>query len=150
MTATSTHPKTSSLLEKRVRDAIDRVNREGSKGLESIEDLVDPYVVFQDPLKTVYGREEFIQTHQKLLSRSKDFFASIASFVESDDHVFATWTMSFTPRFGPRITIEGCTYAQLRDGTVTYQRDYWDLLGSFMETLPAVGLLYRRVTRMLG
>lgn len=139
-----------SLMEKRFRDAVDAVNRDGIAALDGLVDLYDPYVVFQDPIQTVYGRDELRETNRRLLERSRDFYLSVATFVESDDHLFATWTLSFSPKFGPRVTIEGVTHAQLRDGLITYQRDYWDLLGSFMETLPAMGLVYRRLTSLLA
>ncbi len=139
-----------SLMEKRFRDAIDSVNRDGTTALDGFVELYDPYVVFQDPIQTVYGRDEFKETNRRLLERSRDFYLSLATFIESDDHLFATWTLSFSPKVGPRITIEGVTHAQLRDGLITYQRDYWDLLGSFMETLPAMGLIYRRLTSLLA
>ncbi|MEO0593734.1 MAG: nuclear transport factor 2 family protein [Myxococcota bacterium] len=150
MSGTTTMSNPTSLMEKRFRDAIEAVNREGIGALDGLVELYDPYVVFQDPLQTVYGRDELAESNRKLIERSRDLYMSVATFVESDDHLFATWTMSFSPRFGPRVTIEGCTHGQLRDGLITYQRDYWDLLGSFMETLPAVGLLYRRLTGLLA
>lgn len=146
----ATMPNTTSLMEKRFRDAVDQLNRDGVSALNTFGDLYDPYVVFQDPIQTVYGRDEFIEMNRRLMERATDLYISVATVTESDDHLFATWTLSFSPRVGPRITIEGCTHAQLRDGAITYQRDYWDLLGSFMESIPAVGLLYRRVTSMLG
>ncbi|MEL6547715.1 MAG: nuclear transport factor 2 family protein [Myxococcota bacterium] len=146
--ATMSNP--TSLMEKRFRDAFDALNRDGVHAVDGLSELYDPYVVFQDPLQTVYGRDEFKDMNRRLIERSKDFYLSIATFIESDDHLFATWTLSFSPRFGPRVTIEGVTHAQLRDGLITYQRDYWDLLGSFMETLPAVGLVYRRLTSLIA
>lgn len=139
-----------SLMEKRFRDAVEQLNRDGAAALGVLGDLYDPYVVFQDPIQTVYGRDEFMEMNRRLLDRANDLYMSVATVIESDDHLFATWTLSFSPRFGPRITIEGCTHAQLRDGAITYQRDYWDLMGSFMESMPAVGLLYRRLTSLLG
>lgn len=137
-------------MEKRFRDAFEQLNRDGTGALQTVSDLYDPYVVFQDPIQTVYGRDELTEVNRRLINRSKDFYLSIATFVESDDHLFATWTLSFSPKYGPRVTIEGATHGQLRDGLITYQRDYWDLLGSFMETVPALGLVYRRVTALLA
>lgn len=132
------------------RDAIRAVNNDGERGVDEFIALCDPYIVFQDPLVTIYGKEELRATYRKLVTGHRDFYMSLSSVVEQDNQLFATWTLSFTPRVGPRITIEGSTHAQLRDGLITYHRDYWDLLGSMLGTIPALGLLYRRATSLLA
>lgn len=149
MTETSSVDTTRRPIEGRFRDAIDAINRQDLDAVDRLVELYDPYVVFQDPVQTVYGRDEFRDANERLVRRAHDLHMNLAAFFETEEHLFSTWTFSFSPRIGPRLNVEGSTHAQLRDGFIIYQRDYWDLAGSVVDAIPAVGLIYRRISRLL-
>ena len=61
--ATMSNP--TSLMEKRLRDAFDALNRDGVHAVDGLRELYDPYVVFQDPRQTVYGRDECLDMYRR-------------------------------------------------------------------------------------
>jgi len=105
----------------------------------TLERLVPRYtddVVFIDPIQTVRGRE---------------LRFDVRDMAHEGDQIFLTWVMTMTPKpFGPTLRIEGVTHCTLRDGKVAVHRDYWDLLGSVMETVPLAGTVYKAAVALLG
>ena len=116
---------------------------------------LDPYyaadVVFTDPLQTVRGRSAFMAMNRRLISRARSIRFDVVDRAQDGDQLFVTWVMVMRPKLpAPTLRIEGVTHCILRDGLVAVHRDYWDLLGSVMDTIPIVGGLYRRAVARLG
>ncbi len=108
-------------------------------------------VVFTDPIQTVRGRDAFLDMNRRLLRRAKELRFDVQAEAQSGDEIFLTWIMYMTPRgLGPELRIAGVTHCTLRDGQVAVQRDYWDLLGSFMEMIPLAGAVYKAAVRLIG
>jgi ketosteroid isomerase-like protein len=118
-------------------------------------DRVAPYyaddVVFIDPIQTVRGREEFLEMNKRLIRRAKSLRFDVHTLTGDDASLFATWTMHLAMRGpAPTMTIDGVTHCTLRDGRITQHRDYWDLLGAAMNTIPLAGPVYRALVAKLG
>lgn len=108
-------------------------------------------VVFTDPIQTVNGLGAFIAMNRRLLSRAKEIRFEVRDMAEGGDQIFVTWTMTMRAKLPlPALRVEGVTHCTLRDGKVAVHRDYWDLLGSVMETIPVVGTIYRSLVALMG
>ncbi len=119
--------------------------------LDAIAPYYDDEVVFTDPIQTVRGREGFLAMNRRLLRRVRSVSFEVREVAQNGDALFAVWTMRFEPRpMGPPIVVEGVTHATLRDGRVWRHTDYWDLLGSMMDTVPLAGAVYRKLVARLG
>jgi len=129
---------------------IEAINRDGEGALPLLEELYHEDVQFQDPIQKVHGRAAFIEANRRLLRRAKSLTFNLGTSVEQDGNLFVVWTMTFEPRVGPRMVFDGATHITHREGWVVYQRDYWDLLSSAADAVPAVGLVYRGVIGMFA
>lgn len=118
-------------------------------------DRVAPYytedVVFIDPIQTVRGRDAFLEMNKRLIARSKEIRFDVHEVTLAGDHLFATWTMHLRMKGpAPAMRVEGVTHCVLREGRVARHRDYWDLLGSTMASIPLAGVAYKALVAKLG
>lgn len=137
--------------ERQLVAAYQQFSQQGAAGLDALEALYDPYVVFRDPLRTLHGRDPLIDLHRRLAARFASVRVGITTMALCENTLFVAWTMTLLPRRSPLpIVIEGASQAHVRDGKIVYQRDYWDVMGSVAHSLPWVGALYERTVALLG
>ena len=105
-----------------------------------IGDLMDDDVDFEDiALGAVFHNRKELELWAGQIADgfSTDYRFALVSEFTTDDSFCAEWTMSGThdrsspemPATGKPFTIRGATIARLRDGKMTYDRDYWDMAG---------------------
>ncbi len=118
--------------------------------LRQLEALCHPQMRFQDPLQVLEGRDAFFEMLQKLRTRSREL--SFETFGGTGDaaNLYFSWRMSFRLSWTSPIQIEGATHAVVEGGSIVAYRDYWDLISSFIDTIPGAGLIYRRFASFLG
>jgi steroid delta-isomerase-like uncharacterized protein len=110
--------------------------RRGSAVGEFMDDAVD----FEDVTMgaTFKGRQEveaFVEVFAQTFS--SDYRFTLVTELLTDSSVAAEWVVSGThdgsspalAATGKPFTIRGATIARLRDGKITYNRDYWDMAG---------------------
>jgi ketosteroid isomerase-like protein len=125
--------------------------RAGDKGsVDALAPLYGEDMVFQDPLQTIRGREDFLDVMRRLVERSREVAFRIESVASEGESLFASWTMELQPRLGPRLRIEGATHARTAGGVIVGHRDYWDLLQSVTDAVPLAGAVYRSVAAILA
>jgi hypothetical protein len=129
---------------------IEALVSDGEAALPLLRELYHEQVQFTDPMQSLVGIDPFVEANRRLLKRAKSLSINLGTITEQDGHLFAVWTMAFEPPVGPVWTIEGATHASIRDGLIVYQRDYWDLLSSATDTLPGLGMVYRRLVALFA
>lgn len=134
----------------RLRQILEGVGQRGEEALVELEACCAPQMAFQDPLQTLETRKAFIEMLRQLLRRSRELGFVVHELVEDDANIFLSWQMSFRLGWTPAINIEGATHVRHAEGLIISYRDYWDLLSSFVETIPGAGLLYRRFASLLA
>lgn len=109
-------------------------------------------VVFRDPLHTCVGKAALDAMTQQYIERARSIHFEIdrGSILESDDRIYFTWVGTFAGRIGPKVRVEGATLLLLRDDLITEHRDYFDVLGAVLGSLPGVGAVYGRLTGLAG
>jgi limonene-1,2-epoxide hydrolase len=108
-------------------------------------------VVFTDPIQTVRGREAFVAMNKRLIARARELRFDVHTVTEGDGQIFATWTMHLKMKGpAPAMRIDGVTHCALRGGKVVSHRDYWDLLGAAMDSVPLAGAVYKALVAKLG
>ena len=122
----------------------------GSRGLDDLDALYAPHVLFVDPIQQITSRAEFRLMNERLIERCTYVRFEDVTVIGEEPHFVATWKMSFKPRMGPEIRVHGASEFRSEDGLVVYHRDYWDLLSSVMASVPVLGPVYQRVVAMLG
>lgn len=137
------------LLE-RVRGLFLDLGRNPDAALATIPELYAEDMTFRDPIQEVHGRDDFIEVTQRLIERARTLEVDVHDGAHSDDSLFITWTMRVALPFGPRVTFEGVSRLGLDDGRVTSHRDYFDLVGSMLGTVPGLRAVYRTILRRLA
>jgi hypothetical protein len=133
------------------RELFDRMSADAPEDFSFIEQYYHPEVRFQDPIQKVVGRDAFIEMSERLVRRCKELRSKANDVAQSGDVIFVQWTMEM--RFGsaPLSTIEGVTRLRLDErGRVIEHRDYFDLWGDSLESIPLIGSLYRRFVGLMG
>ena len=116
----------------------------------AIGNFMDDDVDFEDVTmdETLQGRKEVEEFVERLGETfSSDYrFTLVTEFV-TDSTMALEWTVSGThdrtspvlPATGKPFNIRGATIARLRNGKITYNRDYWDMATFLREVgvLPA-------------
>ena len=123
---------------------------DGEAAIARLATLYDSGVVFRDPLQTLRGRDAFVAMNRRILRRARGLSFDVTSAVGADSSIFLAWTMLYQPRLGPTVVFEGATHARTRAGLIVEQRDYWDLLSSFAQSVPIVRDVYASLAPHLG
>lgn len=125
-----------------------------SPGDESLVDelgaLYAEDMVFQDPIQTIHGREAFLEMNRRLIRRCKELRAQVEARASSGEHLFLKFQFELKPPLGTHLRIAGVTHLRVHEGLIVDHRDYWDLLGSVMESMPLVAPVYRAIVSKLG
>jgi hypothetical protein len=133
------------------RELFDRMSAEEPADFSLIEQYYHPDVRFQDPIQKVVGRDAFVEMSERLVRRCKELRSKANDVAQTGDVIFIQWTMEM--RFGsaPLSIIEGVTRLRLDEhARVIEHRDYFDLWGDTLESIPGVGRLYRRFVGLMG
>jgi ketosteroid isomerase-like protein len=133
---------------RQIFDSFDRGNTERAFAL--MDDLYAEDLHFQDPIQTTDGKAAFMAMNRRFFGQGQSMRVQVHSVVAEGDEVFVAYTLHYKARFGPALVLEAASHCRARDGKVVHHRDYWDLLGSVMGSLPAIGPVYRALVRHLG
>ena len=133
------------------RGLFDAMSSEGPADFSLVDQYYHPDVRFQDPIQQLQGRDAFIEMTETLVRRCKELRARVNDAAQTGDLIFLQWTMEMKIGPSPLSTIEGVTKLRLGpDGRVIEHRDYFDLWGDSLGSMPGLGGLYRRFVRLMG
>jgi hypothetical protein len=88
-------------------------------------------------------------THQNVISCRFEFGEPVID----GKHVALPWIMTLRHKRisrGRRITVDGISHLEIRDGLVTFHRDYFDAGQLLYENLPALGRIIRWIKGHAG
>jgi hypothetical protein len=128
--------------------AFEDMHHDPEKALSELRPLYHDDVAFTDPLQALAGWDAFADMSRRLCARARKVRFHVLQMAGDGDEGFMTWTLAIEMPRRPAVKIEGTTHVTLRDGRVARQRDYWDLLGSLMASLPGGRMVKRVVARL--
>ncbi|MGC4115446.1 MAG: nuclear transport factor 2 family protein [Myxococcales bacterium] len=134
---------TEAVTASKVRQALEQFGTQSEKALTALEAMYAESVVFQDPLQRVVGKGEVLAMNRRLAQRYKTLRFDVSRAVQAGDEIFLTWTMELCAP----VKYEGTTHLELQDGLIVRHRDYWDLLGSFVDSIPVARVLYHSILK---
>jgi steroid delta-isomerase len=129
---------------------LDSFEHDADGALTRLEALCHPRMRFQDPLQQLEGRDAFIEMLRKLQTRARELSFETFAATGDEERIYFSWKMSFRLGWTPPIQIDGATHVAIEGGLIVAYRDYWDLISSFIDTIPGAGLIYRRFASLLG
>lgn len=133
-----------------VRTAFEQLEPGNPDALTALEKLYHPDMRFADPLQKIEGREAFMEMNRRLLKRARKLKFHVRDAIATDKVLMLTWTLDFAPRIGPTMHFEGASRLALSEGKITDHQDFWDPLGSFVDTVPGARVVYHRLTTALA
>jgi ketosteroid isomerase-like protein len=131
-----------------ILEAFDRGNADHALAL--IDAAYGDDIEFRDPLQHIRGKRAFMAMNRRFFGAGQEMRVAIESIVGDEREAFVAYTMRYAPRMGPTLTLEAASHCRAENGTIVYHRDYWDLLGSVMGSLPGVSTIYRALVARLG
>lgn len=137
-------------LAEQLRDIFVSFDRDADAAIARLSGLYDADIVFRDPLQTLIGRNAFLEMNRRIAKRARRLAFEVTDAMGGHDSLFLAWTMTYEPKKGRTIVFEGSTHARVRDGLITEQRDYWDLLSSVAQSFPVARSLYTALAPHLG
>lgn len=123
-------------LRERIITAFGALNETSAGKLDELRELYADDVHFQDPIQTVRGLDAFIEMNRSLISKVRELSFEVTASAGSDEEMFLAWTMTFAPKHGPRVEVDGTSHVRTEHGKVVYHRDYWDIAGMFAGAIP--------------
>jgi len=127
----------------RVREAMELFGKQPERALEALEAMYAETVTFQDPLQRLAGKGEVMAMNRRLARRYRTRRFEVSRAAQAGDEIFLTWR---TELCAP-VQFEGSTHLELQDGLIVRHRDYWDLLGGFVDSIPVARVLYHSLLK---
>ena len=122
-------------------------------GVETMGDYYDESAYFRDPFNEVHTLAEIQAIFRKMYQQvDEPHFKILARYI-SDNAVTLTWDFSFRMKLpaSQEKQIHGLTLLHFNDaGKVIYHRDYWDAAQELYEQIPAIGVVFKLMRKMIG
>lgn len=119
-------------------------------GIARLAALYHERVRFRDPLTTLEGRERLIAAMRRHHGGMRSLRTEVLASSVTERDLFVAWRFAVELRLGPTLTFDGVSRFRLEGGQIVEQRDYFDLLGSLMDSAPLVAPLYRRLVGLFA
>jgi len=105
-------------------------------------------IEYIDPVHELKGKESVLQMLKKYVPRLKDEPFEFSLVHDGESYVIWRWVLNMKIRFTPfRFTIHGLVHAEIEDGKIVRQREYYDPMES-IGVIPVVGFLYKWALKM--
>lgn len=134
-------------LPERIAAFYDAIN-DGPIVLGQIDGLYAERVHYVDPLQDVHGRAGIRRSFERLFAKYTVIISDVEA-IGDERLVMATWVMVLKPKLGPTFRVRGACDFLAENGLIVRQRDYWDLLGTAMASLPWLNPIYKRIVGFL-
>lgn len=116
--------------------------------LQCMESVFADSIHYIDPVHELKGKVEVLEMLRKYVPRIQNEPFEFVLLHEDDKQVFWRWVLNMKIRFLPfRFTIHGLVQAELNDGKIVKQREYYDPMES-IGVIPFVGFLYKMALKM--
>ena len=117
---------------------------------DELSALYDDAIVFRDPIQEVHGIAEFLAVNKRMLGRMRSLEWQVHAASGDDRYAVIEWTMRGAPKKGPKLSVDGVTRVQARDGKIVDHRDYWDLSEMFASAVSFGERIRRTLLRPLA
>jgi len=104
-------------------------------------------VHYVDPVHDLRGRAAVLAMLREYVPRAANDRYRFDLLVDEPDKALWRWTIALTIRNRWEFVINGLVHAEVRDGSITYQREYYDPMES-IDVIPGVGRLWHKLLEM--
>jgi len=104
----------------------------------------DEKIYFHDSIQEIHGKKEFIEMTQRLVKRSQNMKMKIMNVSMQGRIIYFEWEMTLSFKNLPNSKMYGASRLTLNDeGMIIKQRDYYDLWGDIIDSIPGISKGYR-------
>ena len=112
-----------------------------------MEQILGEHVHYVDPVHELRGRDDVLAMLAKYVPRAANDQFRFELLVDEPHQAVWRWKMVIVIKFARyEFVIHGLVHADVEDGRIVYQREYYDPMES-IGIIPLVGSLYRRMLR---
>ncbi|MFM8315788.1 MAG: nuclear transport factor 2 family protein [Deltaproteobacteria bacterium] len=116
--------------------------------LDCMGSVLAEAIHYIDPVHELHGKTAVLEMLAKYVPRLKKEPFQFSLIHETDSFVIWKWVLNMKIRFSPfRFTIHGLVHAEVENGKIVRQREYYDPMES-IGVIPVVGFLYKLVLKM--
>lgn len=116
--------------------------------VEGMNEILHDRVHYVDPVHEYHDKGETLKMLAKYVPRAANDKFQFALLVDEPDKVVWKWTICLKIRFTWfEMSINGLVHAQVENGKIVYQREYYDPMES-IGVIPLFGALYKLVLKM--
>jgi hypothetical protein len=109
--------------------------------LNEIDQYYHNDVFFKDPFNEFQSRETVKEIFKVMFEKLGNPRFIILDKIRQEDQVFVTWDFLFLIN-EKEYSIHGSSHFKLKEGRVSYHRDYWDVGEEMLEKIPVIRTLY--------
>jgi hypothetical protein len=116
--------------------------------VEGMGALLGDRVHYIDPVHEMHDKAEVLKMLAKYVPRAANDKFRFNLIHDGETEIIWRWTISLKIRFTWfEMTINGLVHAQVQDGKIVYQREYYDPMES-IGVIPLFGRLYKLILKM--
>lgn len=116
--------------------------------LNEMGSVFDDGIHYIDPVHELKGKEAVIEMLRRYVPRLKNEPFEFNLIHDGESYVIWRWILNMKIRFTPfRFTIHGLVHAEVANGKIVRQREYYDPMES-IGVIPVVGFLYKLALKM--
>jgi hypothetical protein len=116
--------------------------------LDCMGDVFADSIHYIDPVHEIVGKVAVLEMLEKYVPRIQNEPFDFTLVHESETYVIWKWVLNMKIRFAPfRFTIHGLVHAEVENGKIVRQREYYDPMES-IGVIPIVGFLYKLILKM--
>jgi limonene-1,2-epoxide hydrolase len=116
--------------------------------LQGMEEILAEDIHYIDPVHEVKGRDSAIQMFREVVPRAANDQFQFHLISETEETIVWRWTIELKIRWTwIKMKINGLVHAQVRNGKIVYQREYFDPMES-IEVIPIFGKLYKLILKL--
>jgi limonene-1,2-epoxide hydrolase len=129
---------------------LDAFGSDPEDALARIDVLYDDDLVFTDPIQTLRGRRDFKEMNEKFVRAMRSIRFEVEDVVEQGPRIVVSSRLTVRPRLGVDMTFDSISRLEVGGERITFQRDYFDVLGGALSGAPALLRAYRGLVRRLS
>ena len=112
--------------------------------INSLLNLVDDNVVFEDPFNTIIGKDNLRELFLEMFKKLQQPKFKVLSIFYKEDLAIIKWNFS-CKKFRKDICFDGLSEVTVKNGKIKKHLDFWDSGKNFYTQVPILGRIFKKI-----
>ena len=112
--------------------------------INSLLNLVDDNVVFEDPFNTIIGKDNLRELFLEMFKKLQQPKFKVLSIFYKEDLAIIKWNFS-CKIFRKDICFDGLSEVTVKNGKIKKHLDFWDSGRNFYTQVPILGRIFKKI-----